>query len=61
MLRNNKKNLFFQAKKFGCTEFLNPKDYSKSIQEVLIELTDGGLDFTFECVGNVSTMVSFKY
>ncbi|XP_033200573.1 alcohol dehydrogenase class-3 Fdh [Bombus vancouverensis nearcticus] len=47
---------FKLAKKFGCTEFLNPKDYSKSIQEVLIELTDGGLDFTFECVGNVNTM-----
>lgn len=49
-------NKFKLAKKFGCTEFLNPKDYSKSIQEVLIELTDGGLDFTFECVGNVNTM-----
>lgn len=61
MLRNNKKNLFFQAKKFGCTEFLNPNDYNKPIQEVLVELTDGGLDFTFECVGNVNTMVSFKY
>lgn len=47
---------FEVAKKFGCTEFINPKDYNKSIQEVLIELTDGGLDYTFECIGNVHTM-----
>lgn len=44
------------AKKFGCTEFVNPKDHEKPIQQVLIELTDGGLDYTFECVGNVGTM-----
>ncbi|XP_035232319.1 LOW QUALITY PROTEIN: alcohol dehydrogenase class-3-like [Stegodyphus dumicola] len=44
------------AKKFGCTEFVNPKDHPKPIQDVLIEMTDGGLDYTFECIGNVSTM-----
>jgi len=44
------------AKKFGCTEFVNPTDHSKSIQEVLVEMTDGGLDYTFECIGNVKTM-----
>lgn len=44
------------AKKFGVTEFVNPKDYDKPIQEVLAELTDGGLDYTFECIGNVTTM-----
>jgi S-(hydroxymethyl)glutathione dehydrogenase/alcohol dehydrogenase len=44
------------AKEFGFTEFVNPKDYEKPIQEVLIEKTDGGLDYTFECVGNVHTM-----
>lgn len=48
---------FLQAKTFGCTEFVNPKDHTRPIQDVLIELTDGGLDFTFECVGNVQTMV----
>lgn len=46
----------FAAKKFGFTEFVNPKDYEKPLQEVLVELTDGGLDYTFECVGNVHTM-----
>ncbi|XP_023016904.2 alcohol dehydrogenase class-3 Fdh [Leptinotarsa decemlineata] len=47
---------FEVAKNFGFTEFVNPKDYEKPIQEVLAEMTDGGLDFTFECVGNVHTM-----
>lgn len=44
------------AKEFGCTEFVNPKDHEKPIQQVLIEMTDGGLDYTFECIGNVKTM-----
>jgi len=47
---------FEVAKKFGCTEFVNPTEHTKSIQEVLIELTDGGLDYTFECIGNIKTM-----
>lgn len=46
------------AKLFGCTDFINPKDYDKPIQEVLVELTDGGLDYTFECIGNVDIMRS---
>lgn len=44
------------ARKFGCTKFVNPKDYNKPIQEVLVEMTDGGLDYTFECIGNIHTM-----
>jgi S-(hydroxymethyl)glutathione dehydrogenase/alcohol dehydrogenase len=47
---------FETAKKFGCNEFVNPKDHNRPIQEVLIEMTDGGLDYTFECIGNVQTM-----
>lgn len=47
------------AKKFGSTRFVNPKDYpDRPIQDVLIEMTDGGLDYTFECVGNVHLMRS---
>lgn len=43
---------FELAKKFGATEFVNPKDYpDKPIQQVLVEMTDGGLDYTFECSG----------
>lgn len=44
------------AKEFGCTECLNPKEYDKPIQQVLAEMTDGGLDYTFECIGNIHTM-----
>ncbi|CAH1795382.1 unnamed protein product [Owenia fusiformis] len=44
------------AKQFGATECINPKDYDKPIQTVLTEMTDGGLDYTFECIGNVGTM-----
>jgi len=42
--------------KLGATEFVNPKDYEKPIQQVLIDMTDGGLDYTFECIGSVATM-----
>lgn len=44
------------ARQFGATECINPRDDSRPIQQILIELTDGGLDFTFECIGNVQTM-----
>eukprot|EP00741_Cyanophora_paradoxa_P014953 tig00020830_g14426.t1 len=48
---------FDLAKQMGCTEVVNPKDFpGRPIQEVLVEMTDGGLDYTFECVGNVATM-----
>lgn len=49
---------FAKAKEFGATECINPKDYDKPIQEVLVGLTDGGLDYTFECIGNVEVMRS---
>ncbi|XP_054258751.1 alcohol dehydrogenase class-3 [Macrosteles quadrilineatus] len=47
---------FETAKQFGVTEFVNPLDHERPTQEVLVEMTDGGLDYTFECVGNVKTM-----
>lgn len=47
---------FNVAKEFGATDCVNPKDHQKTIQEVLVELTDGGCDFTFECIGNIHTM-----
>lgn len=47
---------FEPAKKFGVTEFVNPKDLDRPVQQVLAEMTDGGLDFTFECIGSVHTM-----
>jgi len=51
---------FETAKKFGATEFVNPKDHSKPIQEVLVELTDGGVDYSFECIGNIGIMVNCR-
>jgi Zn-dependent alcohol dehydrogenase len=47
------------AKKFGGTDFVNPtKLGNQSIQEKLIEMTDGGCDYTFDCTGNVHVMRS---
>ncbi|KAM0055834.1 putative oxidoreductase [Helianthus debilis subsp. tardiflorus] len=48
---------FDRAKDFGVTEFVNPKDHDKPIQQVLVDMTDGGVDYSFECIGgNVSIM-----
>ncbi|MBU2954958.1 S-(hydroxymethyl)glutathione dehydrogenase/class III alcohol dehydrogenase [Marinobacter sp. F3R08] len=44
------------AKQLGATDVVNPNDYDKPIQEVIVEMTDGGADYTFECVGNVKLM-----
>eukprot|EP00249_Psilotum_nudum_P010077 c22318_g1_i7 orf=235-717(-) len=41
---------------FGVTDFVNPNDFEKPIEEVLRELSSGGLDYCFECVGNVDVM-----
>ncbi|KAJ4977923.1 hypothetical protein NE237_008703 [Protea cynaroides] len=49
---------FEEAKKFGVTEFVNPKDHNKPIQEVLVEITNGGVDRSVECTGNVDAMIS---
>jgi len=43
------------AKKFGMTDFINPKEVN-NIVEAIVELTKGGADYTFECIGNVNTM-----
>lgn len=47
------------SKRFGAHEFVNPNDLGdKRIQDHLVEITDGGLDFTFDCTGNVNVMRS---
>ncbi|XP_029298002.1 alcohol dehydrogenase class-3-like isoform X2 [Cottoperca gobio] len=43
---------FEKAKMFGATECVNPQDYSKPIQDVLVEMTEGGVDCALECVGS---------
>jgi S-(hydroxymethyl)glutathione dehydrogenase/alcohol dehydrogenase len=47
---------FALAKSMGATDCVNPKDYDKPIQDVIVELTDGGVDYSFECIGNVNVM-----
>jgi S-(hydroxymethyl)glutathione dehydrogenase/alcohol dehydrogenase len=45
------------AMQMGCTECINPKDYAAGkFLEHLTTITDGGFDYTFECIGNVHTM-----
>ena len=46
------------ARSLGATDFVNPNDQDVSIQEVVVELTGGGVDYSFECVGNVELMRS---
>lgn len=48
--------IYFAAKNFGVTEFINPKEHENPIQQVIVDLTDGGVDYSFECIGNVSVM-----
>ena len=47
---------FDLAKTMGATDCINPKDFDKPIQEVIVEMTDGGVEFSFECIGNVHVM-----
>lgn len=50
---------FEMARALGATDFVNPKDYADtSIQQVIVDLTDGGVDYSFECIGNVNVMRS---
>lgn len=49
---------FALAKQFGATDFVNPKDHSAPIQQVIVDMTDGGVDYSFECIGNVNVMRS---
>lgn len=44
------------AKQLGATDCVNPNDFSNPIQEVIVELTGGGVDYSFECIGNVKVM-----
>jgi alcohol dehydrogenase class-P len=49
---------FEEARKFGVNEFVNPKDYEKPVQEVIAEMTNGGVDRSVECTGNINAMIS---
>ena len=47
---------FALARSLGATDCINPKNYDLPLQQVIIDLTDGGVDYSFECIGNVNTM-----
>ena len=47
---------FELAKQLGATDVVNPKDHDRPIQQVLVDMLDGGFDYTFECVGHVGLM-----
>jgi len=47
---------FELATQMGATDTVNPNDHSAPIQEVIVEMTNGGVDYSFECVGNVGLM-----
>ncbi len=49
---------FELARKLGATDCINPRDHGQPIQDVIVELTDGGVDYSFECIGNVDVMRS---
>lgn len=49
---------FDLARKLGATDCINPKNFDKPIQEVIVDMTDGGVDYSFECIGNVNVMRS---
>jgi S-(hydroxymethyl)glutathione dehydrogenase/alcohol dehydrogenase len=44
------------AEKFGMTHFVNPKEVKGDLVPYLVDLTKGGADYSFECVGNVQLM-----
>jgi len=49
---------FELATQMGATDTVNPKDHSVPIEEVIVEMTNGGVDYSFECIGNVQLMRS---
>jgi S-(hydroxymethyl)glutathione dehydrogenase/alcohol dehydrogenase len=44
------------GEKFGMTHFVNPNEIEGDLIPYLVDLTDGGADYSFECIGNVNTM-----
>ena len=52
-LNDSKKAL---GEKFGMTHFVNPKEIGEELVPHLVDITGGGADYSFECIGNVKTM-----
>ncbi|MFQ5682044.1 MAG: S-(hydroxymethyl)glutathione dehydrogenase/class III alcohol dehydrogenase [Candidatus Binatia bacterium] len=49
---------FELARQFGATDVIDPREYPSPIERVITDLTDGGVDYSFECIGNISVMRS---
>lgn len=49
---------FSMARQLGATDTVNPNDFDKPIQEAIVDMTNGGVDYSFECIGNVNVMRS---
>ena len=49
---------FEMARMLGATDFVNPSHYDNPIQDVIVDMTGGGVDYSFECIGNTSVMRS---
>jgi len=47
---------FEMAKALGATDFVNPREINGSVSEYIRDLTQGGVDYSFECIGNVNVM-----
>ena len=47
---------FEMAKKFGATDFINPTKIQGTVVDEIVKITDGGADYSFECVGNTKLM-----
>jgi len=52
------KSKFEMATKLGCTDCVSPTDHEKPIQQVIVGLTKWGVDYSFDCTGNVEVMRS---
>jgi S-(hydroxymethyl)glutathione dehydrogenase/alcohol dehydrogenase len=47
---------FNMARALGATDCVNPKELSGTVTEAIVEMTHGGVDYSFECIGNVQVM-----
>jgi S-(hydroxymethyl)glutathione dehydrogenase/alcohol dehydrogenase len=47
---------FAIARQLGASDCINPREHDAPIQQVIIDLTEGGVDYSFECIGNVEVM-----
>ncbi|XP_047973996.1 alcohol dehydrogenase-like 4 [Salvia hispanica] len=45
-----------KGKAIGLTDFINPKELDKPVHEKIREMTDGGVDYSFECAGNLEVL-----